>query len=174
MLIVHVIIHVRNVTWLSQTGPCDCQKFDDRMTRFPRRHSNQHGGKRGISSGISPGINQYRMNRKPFKPSPTMPCQEHDPKSPAPASRRRHEIAMKPSMMDEVCSRHAEEPVALSASVQSSTLAILDTGASRCIVGEKVLQALKAQLPNSICNCLKITPSQVQFRFGNNQSLTSS
>ena len=152
---------------VADIGPCDRQKVQDRMTRFLRRHSNQHGDKRGISWGISPGINQYKMNSKPFKAIPAMPCQEHDPISPTPASRTRHEIAMKPAMTDEVCSRHAEEPVALSASIQRSTLAILDTGASRCIVGEKVLQALKAQLPDSICNRLKITPSQVKFRFGN-------
>ena len=53
------------------------------------------------------------------------------------------------------------------------THAILDTGASRCIIGEKTLKALQSQLSDSLCSKLKKTKSQVKFRFGNNQFLTS-
>lgn len=55
----------------------------------------------------------------------------------------------------------------------TGTHAILDTGASRCIIGEKILEAVKALLPVCVQNKLKKTKSQVKFRFGNNQFLTS-
>ena len=55
----------------------------------------------------------------------------------------------------------------------TSTHAILDTGASRCIIGEKTLEAVKSQLPTYVKDRLKRTKSQVKFRFGNNQFLTS-
>lgn len=55
----------------------------------------------------------------------------------------------------------------------TGTHAILDTGASRCIIGEKTLEAVKALLPVCVQNKLKKTKSQVKFRFGNNQFLTS-
>ena len=51
--------------------------------------------------------------------------------------------------------------------------AILDTGASRCIVGDKTLDRLCQSLPDWLRKSLKIRPSQVKFRFGNNQTLTS-
>ena len=53
------------------------------------------------------------------------------------------------------------------------THAILDTGASRCIIGEKTLKDLQSQLLDSVVCKLKKTKSQVKFRFGNNQYLTS-
>ena len=55
----------------------------------------------------------------------------------------------------------------------TGTHAILDTGASRCIIGEKTLEAVKALLPQHVQDKLKKTKSQVKFRFGNNQFLTS-
>lgn len=51
--------------------------------------------------------------------------------------------------------------------------AILDTGASRCIIGEKVLFRLRQHLPQELDSQIKRVESQVKFRFGNNQSLTS-
>ena len=51
--------------------------------------------------------------------------------------------------------------------------AILDTGASRCIIGEKVLFRLRQHLPQELDSQIKKVESQVKFRFGNNQSLTS-
>ena len=53
------------------------------------------------------------------------------------------------------------------------THAILDTGASRCIIGEKTLDRLKQALPQQLCDQFQRKASQVKFRFGNNQSLTS-
>lgn len=51
--------------------------------------------------------------------------------------------------------------------------AILDTGASRCIIGEKTLERLKLALPTSLTQKFRKKASQVRFRFGNNASLTS-
>ena len=62
----------------------------------------------------------------------------------------------------------------LTASCEKPCHAILDTGASRCIIGEKVLQQLRKHLPPEIDSQVKQVPSSVTFRFGNNQSLTSS
>ena len=51
--------------------------------------------------------------------------------------------------------------------------AILDTGASRCVIGEKIWKQLLQQLPTAIQQQVRQLDSQVSFRFGNNQSLTS-
>ena len=51
--------------------------------------------------------------------------------------------------------------------------AILDTGASRCVIGEKTWMKLFAQLPEDLQSRIRKTPSQVKFRFGNNQTLQS-
>ena len=51
--------------------------------------------------------------------------------------------------------------------------AILDTGASRCVIGEKTWQLLLRQLPDKIQSQVRRLDSRVSFRFGNNQSLTS-
>ena len=52
--------------------------------------------------------------------------------------------------------------------------AILDTGASRCIIGENVLKEFRRHLPAALNSQIREMESQVKFRFGNNQSLTSS
>lgn len=51
--------------------------------------------------------------------------------------------------------------------------AILDTGASRRVIGEKVWDQLYDQLPEAIQKKVRKTPSKVKFRFGNNQALQS-
>ena len=51
--------------------------------------------------------------------------------------------------------------------------AILDTGASRCVIGEKVWDQLICQFPEKLKHQVRKLDSQVRFRFGNNQSLTS-
>ena len=53
------------------------------------------------------------------------------------------------------------------------THAILDTGACRCIIGEKTMNRLQQSLPKKISDRFRRRESQVKFRFGNNQSLTS-
>lgn len=51
--------------------------------------------------------------------------------------------------------------------------AILDTGASRCIIGENVWKLVLGHLSPDVQAQIKIKPSNVKFRFGNNQFLTS-
>ena len=65
------------------------------------------------------------------------------------------------------------EMPAMQACDERSTYAILDTGASRCIIGSHVLSKLLQRLPASVQKSLKERPSQIKFRFGNNQTLTS-
>ena len=66
----------------------------------------------------------------------------------------------------------SEVPI-LQASDEKSTFAILDAGASRCIIGSGVLKKLLDRLPESVRQSVKERPSQIKFRFGNNQTLTS-
>ena len=71
-------------------------------------------------------------------------------------------------------SDHPIEPVSeVYVSQDSQCNAILDTGASRCVVGEKIWSQLVLQLPQNIQQQIRKLDSKVSFRFGNNQSLTS-
>ncbi|CAE7708982.1 GIP [Symbiodinium sp. CCMP2592] len=51
--------------------------------------------------------------------------------------------------------------------------AILDTGASRCVMGKRLLSSFVSQLSDATRAMIKVTKSAVKFRFGNNQTLTS-
>ena len=77
-------------------------------------------------------------------------------------------------MIDDKIDGTTTESIMLSSAVQGPTCAILDTGASRCIIGEKTLKLLQSHLPTDVCSKLKTSPSQVKFRFGHEQSLTRS
>ena len=47
--------------------------------------------------------------------------------------------------------------------------AILDTGASRSVIGRELVPGVLKQLPRKIRNQVREKPSRVGFRFGNNQ-----
>ena len=51
--------------------------------------------------------------------------------------------------------------------------AILDTGASRCVLGSSFVARLLSQIPSADRQAVKEMPSSVRFRFGNNSTLTS-
>ena len=51
--------------------------------------------------------------------------------------------------------------------------AILDTGASRCVLGSSLVARLLSQIPSADRQAEKEMPSSVRFRFGNNSTLTS-
>lgn len=76
--------------------------------------------------------------------------------------------------------RHEDTPPAeLCASevaLQSATTveAILDTGASRCVMGHLLLDQFLSQLSDKVRSMVRVTKSSVRFRFGNNQTLVSS
>ena len=59
-------------------------------------------------------------------------------------------------------------------SSECPSLAILDTGASRCVIGENVWKLVLQSLPEILQTQVRKHDSHVKFRFGNNQSLTSS
>ena len=65
----------------------------------------------------------------------------------------------------------ASESVVLSCEQQAH--AILDTGASRCVIGQVTLDEFLDHLDPTIVAQIKRSPSQVTFRFGNNQTLSS-
>ena len=52
---------------------------------------------------------------------------------------------------------------------QTNGLAILDTGASRSVIGEDNIPSLMEQLPKPVRSRVKEKASHVAFRFGNNQ-----
>ena len=56
---------------------------------------------------------------------------------------------------------------------ESRVLAILDTGASRCVMGANLLNRFVRQFGEDIRSKIRVMPSSVRFRFGNNQTLTS-
>ena len=70
------------------------------------------------------------------------------------------------------CEFMPEMPV-LQASEEQCAHAILDTGASRCIIGSQTLSCLLQRLPSDVKSHVQQRPSQIKFRFGNNQTLTS-
>ena len=51
--------------------------------------------------------------------------------------------------------------------------AILDTGASRCVMGKRLLATFVSQLSDATRALIKVMKSSVKFRFGNNQTLLS-
>ena len=55
----------------------------------------------------------------------------------------------------------------------SPAQAILDTGASKCVMEDELLKRFMLELSPQVRGELRETPSQVRFRFGNNQTLTS-
>ena len=159
---------------ISDISMSDRCKLQHRMSKFSRQSLPNTWNKLRMGDSHRLGIGKSSLNNLGFKNEPPKTHAESVQSSSQAVSRMQHEILLQPPLTSEVCARHAEEPVAMSASVQGSTHAILDTGASRCIVGEKVLKCLQTQLPEEIQRKLKKTPSQIKFRFGNNESLTSS
>ena len=55
----------------------------------------------------------------------------------------------------------------------TATDAILDTGASRCVMGKSLLKGFINQLSEAVRNRIRMVKSSVRFRFGNNQTLLS-
>ena len=89
----------------------------------------------------------------------------------------RYSIALSSSRTKLPVSSEAVEPLPdvcnIAAASDRPCHAILDTGASRCVIGEKVWNQLHEKLPESLQKKVRKTPSKVKFRFGNNQTLQS-
>ena len=51
--------------------------------------------------------------------------------------------------------------------------AILDTGASRCVMGKRLVSGFLSQLDEAVHKKVRVLKSEVRFRFGNNQTLLS-
>ena len=69
-----------------------------------------------------------------------------------------------------------DEPDLTEVALQGATAveAILDTGASRCVMGQSLLDRFLSQLGDKVRGMIRVTKSSVKFRFGNNQTLVSS
>ncbi|CAE7939388.1 unnamed protein product [Symbiodinium necroappetens] len=83
-----------------------------------------------------------------------------------------------PRLTDESCcflKRSCDSEPAIAALVhhQGPVEAILDTGASRCVMGKSLLQRFLGQLNDSVRSRVRVTKSSIRFRFGNNQTLLS-
>ena len=64
-------------------------------------------------------------------------------------------------------------PLAEAFAASERVEAILDTGASRCVVGRNLLPGLLSQLSDRVRSQVRLVKSAVKFRFGNNQTLVS-
>ena len=85
-----------------------------------------------------------------------------------------HAIMLEPASRKLKRSFTCTEPPKAMALVASETVkAILDTGASCCVMGKQLLPAFLRQLSDATRQQVKVTSSSVRFRFGNNQTLTS-
>ena len=171
----HVMSQCPNVSEVCPTEVCymamfqitasDHQRLHSRMSRFLQgsqgikdNHNgidkmNKTWGKGTESHAMQPNASDSKMNHTQIGHRSF-------------ATARTPEVLIKTAMTGEVHFGQAEAQVLLSVA-NGSSHAILDTGASRCIIGEKVLNSLKAKLPASVSNKLKTSPSQIKFRFGN-------
>lgn len=165
---------------MSQVNDEDRHRLQSRMSSFlqccrSRLDPNSGVNKRGINKwdhkgDKHPSLPAFREQclRVPETPKTfNMPSHSSVP-------RNTPEILMQPLVTDVNQAEPIEESVLISAMDARSSHAILDTGASRCIIGEKTLQVLKGYLAVDVQSRLKTSPSKIKFRFGNNQTLTSS
>jgi hypothetical protein len=165
---------------MSQVTDEDRHRLQSRMSSFLQCCRSRPDPKSGVNKW---GINKldYKGIKHPSQPAFRDQCLRV-PEKPKTSSMSSHstvprnppEILMQPLVTDVNQAEPIEESVLISTMDARSSHAILDTGASRCIIGEKTLQALKGCLAVDVQSRLKTSPSKIKFRFGNNQTLTSS
>ena len=165
---------------MSQVTDEDRHRLQSRMSSFLQCCRSRPDPKSGVNKR---GINKwdYKGVKHPSQPAFRDQCLRV-PENPKTSSMSSHstvprnppEILMQPLVTDVNQAEPIEESVLISTMDARSSHAILDTGASRCIIGEKTLQALKGCLAVDVQSRLKTSPSKIKFRFGNNQTLTSS
>ena len=157
---------------LEHVSAADRQKLQNRMARFMKAQGH-NGDKLGDKLGYKNGDNLNKI--KPTMPVSKSVCPKFVRPNRALLFRKKpHEFLMQPPMIFDKIDGASTESIMLSSAAQCPTSAILDTGASRCIIGEKTLKVLQSHLPPNVCSKLKSSPSKIKFRFGNEQSLTSS
>ena len=118
--------------------------------------------------------NMLQKMRLPKKSNPdNQPAKQPMPSAQAelPVTCQSHDSCSQPARMENVevlPSLHA-----LQVAEDTMSHAILDTGASRCVIGSQILNQLLQRLPKDVRSTVQQKPSQIKFRFGNNQTLTS-
>ncbi|CAL1156364.1 unnamed protein product [Cladocopium goreaui] len=157
---------------LEHVSASDRRKLQNRMARFMKDRCH-NGDKPGDNLGFKSGNNLGKI--KSSMPVSTSVCPKFVRPDRALLFRKKpHEFLMQPPMIDDKIDGASTESIMMSSAAQCPTSAILDTGASRCIIGERTLKELQSNLPSNVCSKLKSSPSKIKFRFGNEQSLTSS
>ena len=101
-----------------------------------------------------------------------------NPRKPSHYSALRPQSSGVPHSTDVVCSdvkpvQCLKSEVAAIAQDPTPVEAILDTGASRCVMGKSLLQTFIGQLSDSVRSKVRFQKSAIRFRFGNNQTLLS-
>ena len=132
-------------------------------------HKNRQCPARRMSNHMSP--QGYRSVRLPAEPNNRKVSQPTHTESANVSPDRQHRSVLnrKPEPV-----RPTTDAFVVSCPAKcDETCAILDTGASRCVIGSKILEVLLQRLPKDIRRAVMQKPSQVKFRFGNNQTLTS-
>lgn len=161
------------------TFPFHDQHVDDNDKRIPIAVafvSQDHIWTSRNQLGLSQRM--HRFVKEHVRPSIKHPCIGHD-KSFHKGSLSRCDDERTPSRVFNFGRRKIHDDTektfqeALQVGENASTSAILDTGASRCIIGEKTLSRLRFELPEDLSEALHFRDSKVKFRFGNNQTLTS-
>ena len=114
---------------------------------------------------------KHRQTRTTAKPIPSL---NPNPKPPPPVRTPTRPEGM---IAQTDASRTAQEEVTSEGLVcvanTEGVEAIVDTGASRCVMGDALLAKFLQPLGAHVRAQVRTTPSSVKFRFGNNQTLTS-
>ena len=106
-------------------------------------------------------VNNLKTRRKTLNPTSRPACSGEarwtEPYKPKPLSLHREAICQE----------------ALATQAPARVDAILDTGASRCVLGRNLVPTLLSQLCDRVRSQVRVVKSSVRFRFGNNQTLLS-
>ena len=126
-------------------------RFDHALCSFvcyaPQELNRDKTWKSSAISFLSCRIEQRKHSKSKFAPSSTLPC-----------------IPDSSSSKDRSTAFHV---------TTDGSYAVLDTGASRSVIGSELVPSLLKNLSAEVCARVKEVPSHVGFRFGNNQVLYS-
>ena len=128
---------------------------------------------------ISVGLKRIAIRQARAVPSNPAAAPSQSPHAICPDRKRSPMISPCPSArmptahgpLSEIPERASHQ--ACSAASTERVEAILDTGASRCVIGDRLLEQFLHQMPKSTRAQVRESPTTVKFRFGNNGTLTS-
>ena len=122
-----------------------------------------------LPAKLSISVQRTRRFRAEKHPRARLPTTLNRPfhKSPCPPTECASEAVKReqPRLVEQV-------PILMASGSFNRVLAILDTGASRCVMGADLLPKFLKQLSTQVRDKIRVTESRMKFRFGNNQTLT--